>query len=471
MGIADILNIARSSLIANQQALQVLSHNIANAATEGYSRQRVNFTTNMPLVTASGVFGRGINSDSVLRAEDRFITQRLLIEKQAAGKWTAIDRNLKEIELSFSDIGSSDLSAIITNFFNAAEQLSLNPENLAARTNLLQRAEFMTSKFRTISETLARAQMNIDSEIRTVANKVNDITANIANINSAILVVEAGGNRANDLRDSRDILLGELSDLVNANIFENNQGGVVVSLDGNILVDGKTRRELILTQKAVSNRSITILTIKGSPNALKFDGGRLAGLIEVRDNYIGTYRSALDTMAKDLSNSVNALHYKGFDLNGNTGINFFKTNIESASDMAISDDIKDDITKIAAAGGYDSNNDDTIDLTNGPGDNSVLRAIASLRNSGIDKSGNNSIFDSYGSLLGTVASDTNQSNDMMETQIMLVNQIRNMKESRVGVSLDEELVKMIVFQNNYAAASRMIKMVDRLMQSIMDMVA
>lgn len=470
MGIADILNIARSSLTANQQALQVLSHNIANAATEGYSRQRVDFSTNMPLVTANGVLGRGINSDNVLRAEDKFITQRLLIEKQAAGKWTAIDRALKEIELSFSDTGESDLSSVITQFFNAAEQLSLNPENRAARTNLIQRAEFMVSKFRAISNTLVRTQMNIDNEVRTVAKNVNDIISSIADINGAILVVEVGGNRANDLRDKRDILVSKLSDLINANVFENDRGSVVISLGGNILVDGKTKRDLVLTQKAVGNRSKTTISIEGSSNEVNFSGGRLSGLIKIRDDYIGTYKSALDIMAKDLSNAVNDLHFKGFDLNGNTGINFFKTNIEFASDMALTDDVKNDITKIAAASGYDSNSDGTIDLSNGPGDNSVLKAIASLRNSGIDVGGVNSIFDSYGNLLGVIASDANQSKDMMETQTLLVDQITNMKESRVGVSLDEELTKMIVYQNNYAAASRMIKMVDRLMQSIMDMV-
>ena len=471
MGITDILNIARSSLAANQQALQILSHNIANAGTEGYSRQRVDFTTNKPLITANGVLGRGINSDIVLRAEDKFITQRLLIEKQSAGRWTAIDRALKEIELSFSNTGESDLSAFITQFFNAAEQLSLNPENRAARTNLMQRAEFMVSKFRSIANTLVRSQMNIDNEVRSVAQKVNDITSSIANINQAILVAEVSGNKANDLRDNRDILLSELSELINANIFENKQGGVVVSLDGNILVDGKTKRDLVITQKAVGNRTKTTLTIKGSANEINFSGGRLSGLIKVRDDHIGSYKSALDAMARDLSKSVNALHYKGFDLNGNTGINFFKPNIESATDMALSDDVKNDITKIAAASGYDSNSDGIINLSNGPGDNSVLRAIAGLRNAGIDASGASSIFDSYGSLLGLVASDANQSTNMMETQILLVDQITNLRDSRVGVSLDEELVKMIIYQNNYAAASRMIKTVERLLQSIMDMVS
>ena len=470
MGITDILNIARSSLAANQQALQILSHNIANAATEGYSKQRVDFTTNKPLITANGVLGRGINSDHVLRAEDKFITQRLLIEKQSAGRWTAIDKALTEIELSFSDTGESDLSAVITQFFNAAEQLSLNPENRAARTNLIQRAEFMVSKFRSISNTLVRAQMNIDNEVRTVAKKVNDLTSSIANINQAILVVEVGGNKANDLRDNRDILLSELSGLINANIFENKQGGVVVSLDGNILVDGKTKRDLVITQKAAGDRSKTTLTIKGSANEVSFSGGRLSGLIKARDDHIGSYKSALDAMARDLSKSVNALHYKGFDLNGNTGINFFKPNIEFATDMALGDDVKNDITKIAAASGYDSNSDGIIDLSNGPGDNSVLKAIAGLRNSGIDASGANSIFDSYGSLLGLIASDANQSKDMMDTQSLLVDQITNLRDSRVGVSLDEELVKMIIYQNNYAAASRMIKTVERLLQSIMDMI-
>ncbi len=470
MGITDILNIARSSLTANQQALQILSHNIANAATEGYSKQRVDFSTNKPLVTANGVFGRGINSDNVIRAEEKFITQRLLIEKQTAGRWTAIDKALKEIELSFSETGESDLSFVITNFFNAAEQLSLNPENHAARTNLVQRAEFMVSKFRTISTTLLRSQTNIDNEVQAVAKNVNDITTSLVNLNQAILVVEVGGNRANDLRDNRDILLSKLSELVNVNIFENSKGSIVISLDGNILVDGKTKRDLVLTQKAAGDRSVTKLSIEGSSNEVNFNGGRLSGLIQARDDYIGFYKSSLDIMARDLSNKVNEFHNKGFDLNGNTGINFFKTNIEFAGDMALSDDVKNDITKIAAASGYDSNSDGSIDLSNGPGDNSVIRAIAGLRNSGIDSSGDKSIFDSYGSLLGVIASDANQSKDMRSTQNLLVEQLTNLKESRVGVSLDEELVKMIVYQNNFAAASRMIKTVERLLQDVMEMV-
>lgn len=468
--LTDILNIARSALAANQQAMQVLGHNIANAGTKGYSAQKVDFTSNSPLRTTQGIFGRGVNSQSITRAEEKFLTQRILFESQTLGKWTAIKRAVSEIELSFSNPGENDLSAAITNFFNAVEELSINPENIASRTNLVQRAEFMVSKFNSTAELLVTSQNNIDREIRSVARQVNELSASIANINELITISEASGDMSNDLRDKRDLMLADLADLVNIQVTEKESGGVIVSLDGNLIVDGNIKRELVLTQKASGDRSITNITIKGSSNTIKFEGGRLGGLLEARDDYIGSYRSKLDLMAKDLSNKINGIHSKGFDLDGNTGINFFKSNIESARDMALSSDVKSDVRKIAAAGGYDSTGDLNIDMSNGPGDNSVIRSIAGLRNSVIDSSGKSTIYDYYSDLLGTLAFDSKRAEDMKDTQNALLNQLINMKESKVGVSLDEELAKMIIYQNNYIAATRIISTIEKMLKSVLEMV-
>jgi len=471
MGITDILNIAKSSLAANQQAMQVLGHNVANAGTKGYSVQRINFTSNRPLVTANGIFGRGVNSESVVRAEARFLKERLRFESQGLGKWTSINKSLREIELSFSGPGESDISAAITNFFNANEELSLNPESLAARANLIQRAEFMATKFSTTAELLLRMQINIDREIQTVARQVNEITGNIASINELIIISEAGGNIANDLRDRRDILLEEVSELLDVNIVRKKDGGFIVSLDGNLLVDGKAQRDLVIIQKSSGRGSITTLSLEGNSTKLNVISGRLGGLIDTRDNYIGNYRASLDKMAVDLSKSVNAIHSTGFDLDGNTGINFFKPKIESALDMAVNSEVSTNSRRIAAAGGYDTDADSINDTSNGPGDNSIIKLIAGLRNAAIDTDGIKSIFDSYGSLLGTIAFDSEQAAESTEIQELLVDQITNLRDAKVGVSLDEELTKMIVFQNNYAASARIINVVDNMMQTMLEMLA
>lgn len=470
MSITDILNIAKSSLAANQQAMQVLGHNIANAGTKGYSVQRINFTSNRPLITALGVFGRGVNAGSVVRAEARFLKERLLFEHQGLGKWTSINKSLREIELSFSGPGESDLSASITNFFNANEELSVNPESLAARANLIQRAEFMATKFNTTAELLLRMQINIDREIQTVARQVNELTRNIASINELIIITESGDNTANDLRDRRDILLEEISGLLDVKTVQKKDGGFIISLDGNLLVDGKAQRDLIIVQKSSGRGSITTLSLEGNSTELKVISGRLGGLIDTRDNYIGRYRISLDKMAVDLSNSVNAIHSTGFDLDGNTGINFFKSKIESALDMAVSSEVSSNSRQIAASGGYDANNDGINDTSNGPGDNSIIKLIADLRNTPINSDGTSSILDSYGSLLGSIAFDSEQAKDSSEIQELLVNQITNMKDAKIGVSLDEELTKMIVFQTNYAASARIISVVDNMMQTMLEMV-
>ena len=328
----------------------------------------------------------------------------------------------------------------------------------------------MVSKFNSTAELLVTSQINIDREVQSVGRQINELSASIANINQMITVSEASGNRSNDFRDKRDVMLAELADLVNIRVTEKTNGGILVSLDGNLIVDGNIRRELVMTQKAAGDRSITNITIKGSSNSINFQGGRLGGLLEARDDYIGSYRSKLDVMAKDLSNKVNEIHSKGFDLDGNSGINFFKSKIESARDMALSDEVKSDARKIAAAAGYDSNGDGNIDKSNGPGDNSVIRSIAGLRDKVIDSDGENTIYDYYGDLLGTLAFDSKRAADMKETQDSLMSQLINMKESKVGVSLDEELTKMIIYQNNYAAASRIVNMVEKMLQSVLEMV-
>jgi len=466
-GISDLLNIAKSALFAQQSAMNVVNHNIANADTEGYSKQEIQFRNIAAAMNMRDQIGRGVDSSNVRQRQAGFANLRIRQETTNLGRWTASRRILEQVETLFTGAGESDLNAAINDFFNAWEDLSGNPESTEFRGQLLQKAQALTGKFHELNNSMGEIKDNLNTEINSTVDRVNNILRQVEGLNDTIEATELRGERANDLRDQREVLLRQLSGLIDIEVHEQPGGTMQVSHNGLLLLDRGTRLPVEATTSAKNGELFTEISING--RATSFDNGELGGLLHVRNELIPSYQNDINAIAKGVVESVNEHHKNGFGSDGSTGNNFFNPNGLNAGNINLSQDVLNSPEKIAAAGGtHDYIND--IHESNGVGDNSIARKIAQLRDVTLLNKNSATFQDVYSNLYANVGFDTNEAKQNEESHQLLVNQLDNYRDSLVGVSIDEEMADLMKFQNNYAAAAKLITVANESMKTLLSIV-
>jgi len=211
-GISGALDIARWSMYSSQLAIEIASHNIANANTEGYSKQNLRLEANQAITMGPGQIGTGVKAVEVTRNNDAFLTAQVAQKKSDYAYWKAQNTAMTEIESIFNETGDSGLNALMGEFWSAWGDLANNPDGLPERQSLLAKTDNLLSMVREVDYNLKVYQRNLDTKIRGSVDEVNTITQQIADLNWSISTVEVKGSvNANDLRDQRDLLLDKLS--------------------------------------------------------------------------------------------------------------------------------------------------------------------------------------------------------------------------------------------------------------------
>jgi flagellar hook-associated protein 1 FlgK len=454
-----ILNAGRGALIAQQKAIEVTGNNIANVNTPGYSRQVANLVTNEPIQCGPGLVGTGVRADEIKRIYDRFLGLQINNENEQLGRWEAKKGALERVEIVFDESSAYGLNQAMSEFWNAWQDLVNNPSGNVERVTLLAKSETMATTFSSMYSSLEQIQKDIDISIGGTVEEINLIVEQIADLNRKIVDVELSGQSANDYRDSRDLLLKELSSMIDINTFENSDGSLTVSVSGGKpLVEGSYSWDLS-TETADGFEDIVWIDNDGNTTNVTDDisGGKLKGWIEARDVSIPDYLNRLDNLASKIISEVNAIHSTGFGLDGSTGNDFFSGT--SASDIAVNQVIVDDVNLIAAASSADGV----------PGDNGNAIAIADLQNR-LLMDGTTTFDDYFSSLISVVGSDVKEVTANFDHQDSMVAQLDNYRESISGVSLDEEMVNLVKFQHAYDAAAKLISTVDELLNTVVNMI-
>ena len=467
MSVNVILNAGRTALVTQQKAIGITSHNIANVNTDGYSRQRVNMATNEPYASQPGQTGTGVKAVEIQRIYDRFLGAQINDENQNLGSWEAQNGILERVEIIFDESSGYGLNQAMSEFWNAWQDLANNPSDYAGRTALLSKSETMTSIFNNIYSNLTQIQKDIDTSTTGTIKEINSISERIAGLNEKIALIEVSGQNANDYRDSRDLLLNDLSFMIDINSFENSDGKVtVLTAGGRPLIENITSWNLSTQANDSDLRDIVWTGSDGNMVDITSDisGGELNGWLEVRDVIIPDYLSKLNDLAEGIITEVNNLHRSGFgpddvvDDDG-AGRNFF-TAETSAFNMSVDSGIVNDTKHIAAAGIGDEL----------PGGNSNAIAIANLQNK-VTMNGESVTFDDYyNSLVSDVGSMSQKTKVNFDHQSLMVTHLNNYRESVSGVSIDEEMVNLIKFQHGYNAAARLISIADELLDRVINMV-
>jgi flagellar hook-associated protein 1 FlgK len=457
--IYGIMSVAGQALMTQQQAISVTGHNIANVNTPGYSRQRLIMTTSTPADSAIGPMGNGVSAEAVERIYDRFLNAQITNENQALGRWDAQKDGVQLVEMIFNEGDGAGLSQAMSDFWDAWQSLANNPAGTTERQILVTASQVLATTFKQLNADLSQTQQDLDLTIQGTVADLNRLSQQVADLNEKIIASEAGSFSANDYRDQRELVLKELSELVDINTFENANGAVsVLVASGRPLVSVGQFWQLSTETNVAGLQDVVWLDDAGNTTNITADisGGKLKGYLDVRDGVIGDYLNRLDTLAQTLMADVNTVHQSGFALDGSAGEGFFVGT--GARDLEVNPNIVGNLDLVAAA----------ADALTIPGDNRKAIEMANLQYQ-LNMGGTQSYNDYYSAIARDVGNEVLKSEAFYNHQSDMMAQLENQRESVSGVSLDEEMIHLLKFQNAYTAAARLITTADEMMQTILQM--
>ena len=446
--LGGVMNSALSSLQASQLGLSVASNNISNAQTPGYSRERL-------MVAASPNEGVDVLGIEALR--DQLTAQRLNQETSNKAAQDTMHQTLQDIEGSFNDTQGTGLLSYITTFFNSFHSLSIDPTSMTNREAVKQAAGALINAFHTAASSLQNQQQFANQAVSTDVDKINSLTTQIAQITSQIQQEETPGHPQNALRDQRAQLVQQLSQTVDVRELESD-GSYQLTLSNGVALVFNGQAQTLTASTGTNGLNAVLAGNNDVTSAI--GAGDLNGQLQLRDQLIPSYMNQLDQLAYQITQQVNTIHSGAYDLNGNTGNNFF-TPLTSASgassSIALSSAVSGSSRKIAASG------DGTA------GNNSAAIAIGNLLTASVFTGG--SITNQYGALVYNIGNDTANAQTSVQEHDALLTQLKNRQQSLSGVSIDEEATQVLQFQRSFQASAQMISAVNQMMQTALSMTA
>ncbi len=301
----DSLLIGLSALQSHKRAMEVTSHNLANAATKGYSRQRTELVAPTPEDASPGQMGRGVDVESIRRIVDSLTDERLRASSTETARLKTLRDNLRTMELVFNEPGENGLSGVTDRLFNVLGDLSNNPESSALRSATVQELQTWTSTINDLATRLDQLRQDVQDSIDDQLKGVNELTTQIAALNQQIRRQTLTGNSPNDLLDSRDQLMDELSGYLELRVQRNLEDGSVQIQAGGILVVGMDSANLL---KAQTRPDGGVMIVSPNGGILRPQGGSIAALDELAEDIIPNVATGLDSLVAGMVERLNALH-------------------------------------------------------------------------------------------------------------------------------------------------------------------
>jgi flagellar hook-associated protein 1 len=465
MALSIGLDTAVKALRAHQLAVDVAAHNIANAHSPGFSRQRVllrpmgldgsdHFTRDALL----GRAGFGVNASDVNRVRDVFMDYQVRQTIGSQGQYQMQSGALSRAELVFNDPSDGGMSGLLANFWNAWHDVANDPEGSPGRTQLVHATTTLTSRIQRSYSDLESQRKDLNFQVRQMADEINSYAGEVAQLNFQIKQVELNGDMANDLRDRRDLMLDKLSGIANISYNEMEDSTVTVYLGSHELVFSNTARAVSAVDQP-GNAGMQYLTFDQDGMPVEATTGKLKGLYDARDIDLPNLLAKLDTFASELIASVNAAHNAGTDLDGNAGGDFFAPTppgSSAAATIAINPSVAGNPRSIASSG------------SGAPGDGSVALQIANIQLNGLAGLNGQTFDDFYGNIVTVLGADVSRANGLAQSATDLNAHFEGLRQSVSGVNIDEEVTNLAAAQHAYEAAARVITAIDQMLETLIN---
>ncbi len=474
------LEIAKTGLNVSQQGISLTGHNIANANTVGYTRQRIIQNSIDPSNTLSrissvnkGTLGGGVAVTMIDQVRSDYLDRQYRHENATLGNYTTKAEELDYVETVMNELSKNGLSATMADFFNSLSELSGDPVNDEIRTSVQQNAQKMIESFHHYYNQLTGLQSTYNENMKVTVTDINDLLTSIASYNEQITAFELSGEQANDLRDKRNLLLDDLSELINIEYHINADNELIVTCGGTELIN-HTSATLLETSVNATTGFYDIF-YEGTTTGFDYTDGKLMAYKNLRDGNTSSnigmpyIINNLNRLARSLAEEFNAIHETGYTkpigaAASQTGVSFFEIptggygNI-TAGNLSLSAPVLANVRNIAASGV-------AVTATNS-GNNSIALVLAELssRTDMTDVGNFEEYLNSVVVELG-IASSTAQT--LSASQQAIVDNLASRKESISGVSLDEEMVQMMTYQHAYSAASRVLSALDEALEVLIN---
>ncbi|ARF15072.1 flagellar hook-associated protein FlgK [Sporosarcina ureae] len=506
------LETSKRGLYTQQSALYTTGHNVGNANTPGYSRQRVNMqaTSGFPGVglnagTTPGFLGTGVEAGSIQRIRDTFVDHQFRSESTKLGYWESQTKAISQMEDAIGEPSEFGLQQTLTDFWQSLQTLATSPENGGARAVVVERGVAVADSFKYISKSISEIKTNLGDEINVSAININSIFSQITELNKQIAEVEPNGYLPNDLYDARDGLLDQLSGYLPIEVSYDKTGGRALAIaEGTVTIKIKTNGDSItvlqkdqFSEISIDGKDLATGELPAAITGFTFGGapaedakltmtemkksGELKSLV---DSYgysdapggdvKGLYPdmlAKLDKMANAFATEFNKIHKEGTDLEGNTGADFFVVvngGSISASNIKVNESIAKEPNKLAASTSKQVGDPDTNpEVGNGQNAKNLSNALFN-KLSGPDGLGGSSVQGFFAQIIGELGVSGQQAIKMTGSSGTLLLAVSNRRDSISSVSLDEEMTDMIRFQQAYNASARMITVMDEALDKIIN---
>jgi len=455
------INTALTSLYAQRRGLDVTGQNIANANTEGYTKQRVRLQSqtgslNPGFYATATQVGNGVTVSDVERGRNAYLEERGRTEHANAAYLSSQTTTFDQIESVLAEPGDTALQARLHDMWDGWNDVANNWLAPSTRSALLE-------KSRTVASTLNDAHASLGSQFTAGRNtmnayvdQVNTLADSIATMNNQVVIAQASGLEVNELQDHRDMAIMKLSELTGATTQSKTNGTINVFIGSSPIVSDFTTRKVELAGPpnldSWSPTSQVTLTWQGTdmPAAV---GGTMGSMLDAMNSIIPGISGQLDDVAESLAASVNDRVTQGFDINGDPGAPFFSGTNARDIKVAI-----DDPDKIA----FSTGNRKAVPPELATIDNGKADELAAL---GDSQSGPDQVYQRMIGQLGVAAQSAARRSEIQDA---VRDQIDTSRESESGVNLDEEMTNLLTYQRGYEAASRVLTTIDSMLDQLIN---
>lgn len=461
-GLSATLEIAKNTLLNSQIQLQTASHNIANADNPAYARQTAQMTTNPPMQVQAGYLGMGAAVQSVVQSRNQFVEKQLTDASSSQAQYQTQATEYTNVENGIADNGQNGISQSLTNFWNGWEGVNQNPTGTTEKTVLNENTQSLASTINDAYSSLSNEAQSVESQLSDSTNQVNGLLNQVAGYNSDIVTAEIGGQPANDLRDQRYAALTKLAQYLPVKSTEQADGSITLTIQDNsnsiTLVSGSQAGSLQYDETANPPQLSYKDYQQNSSNYGSLSGGSIEGLLNVYQsvgtahdmNYVLanpndpslTYLDRLNAFAASLTNNVNSVNSQA---GGSNVFDFTAAQTGQIGQISVDPNFQ-------------------------PDSNQAL-AMTDLQDQSMPELNNSTLSGYLGDIQQRIGLDVQNSTNQSDAKQALVTQLQAQQQSVSGVSIDEETVNIMQYQQIYSAAAKVIQTTASMLNTAINMVS